>query len=75
MPIYEYACKKCGKVVELLQKMGTQTADRPCLACGEDALMRVLSVTAPAQMAGQPVTGCEMAKKMGTCGGCCSGGH
>lgn len=75
MPIYEYACKKCGKVVELLQKIGTQTADSSCPACGAATLTKVLSVTAPSQMTGQPMNGCAMAKKMGTCGGCCPGGH
>lgn len=75
MPIYEYACKKCGKVTELLQKMGTQSAGVPCPACGEDALTKRLSVTAPAQMAAQPASGCEIARQRGTCGGCCAGGH
>lgn len=75
MPIYEYSCKKCGKVMELLQKVGTQSAGVPCPACGADTLTKVLSVTAPAKMAGQPVTACDIAKQRGTCGGCCSGGH
>ena len=68
MPIYEYSCKKCGKLVELLQKSGTDRAGIHCPGCGEDALAKVLSVTAPAQM-------CGMASNPGACGGCCSGCH
>lgn len=32
MPIYEYKCKECGKVVELLLPMG-ENGVRPCPAC------------------------------------------
>ena len=75
MPIYEYSCKKCGKTVELLQKMGSDKAGICCPGCGEDALAKILSVTAPAQMTGEPASGCELARKQGGCGGCCGGGH
>ena len=73
MPIYEYACKKCGKVVDLLQKMGSDKAGIPCPACGEDALAKKLSVTAPTQMAGPAGAGCELGSIPGGCGGCCGG--
>ena len=72
MPIYEYECKKCGKVVDLLQKMGTDKAGVNCPACGEDALAKKLSVTAPAQMASTMKGGCEIGG-MGGCDGCCGG--
>ncbi|WP_144350578.1 FmdB family zinc ribbon protein [Sporomusa termitida] len=75
MPIYEYSCKKCGKSVELLQKSGADNAGIPCPACSEDTLTKVLSVTAPSQMAKRSTTGCDMAKHSGGCGGCCSGCH
>ncbi len=42
MPIYGYACKKCGHSLDALQKI----ADAPlvdCPACGEAALKRLLS--------------------------------
>jgi putative FmdB family regulatory protein len=73
MPIYEYSCQKCGKIVELLQKSGTAKAGIICPDCGEDALTKVLSVSAPSQMAKRSPTGCDMAKNPGGCGGCCSG--
>lgn len=74
MPIYEYSCKKCGNRVELLQKSGTDQAGITCPDCGEDALLKVLSVTAPSQMAKSSLGGCDMGNS-GACGGCCSGCH
>ncbi len=44
MPLYEYRCRKCGKVVEKIQKM----SDRPlnkCEACG-GKLERLVSAPA-----------------------------
>jgi len=41
MPIYEYACKKCGEQFEVLQKMSDQPLRR-CRACG-GRLERLLS--------------------------------
>lgn len=43
MPIYEYACKKCGKVVEVFQKV-TDKGPAKCEKCG-GKLERVLSHT------------------------------
>jgi putative FmdB family regulatory protein len=42
MPIYEYACKRCGHVFDALQKM---TADPliDCPDCGKPALKKMLS--------------------------------
>lgn len=62
------------KLVELLQKSGADRAGINCPSCGEDALAKVLSVTAPAQMA-KGANGCGMANNPGACGGCCSGCH
>jgi len=42
MPIYEYACKKCGHMLDALQKM----SDDPlvdCPECGEPQLKRLIS--------------------------------
>ncbi len=75
MPIYEYACKQCGKTVQLLQKMGAQAAGTPCPACGEDALAKKLSVPSPAQMAQGAAPACPMPARQGACGGCCGGCH
>ena len=42
MPIYEYACQKCGHTLDALQKM----SDEPlldCPECGESALKKLIS--------------------------------
>lgn len=41
MPIYEYACRKCGEQIEVLQKMSDAPLRR-CRACG-GRLERLLS--------------------------------
>ena len=74
MQIYESSCKKCGKIVELLQKSGTDKAGIICPVCGEDTLTKMFSVTAPSQMAKSSSSGCDMGNS-GACGGCCSGCH
>lgn len=74
MPIYEYSCKECGKLVELLQKIGAEQAGIACPNCGKDTLKKVLSVTAPSQMAKPSSGGCDMGN-IGACGSCCGGCH
>lgn len=42
MPIYEYACRKCGHTLDALQKMNAEPLV-DCPECGEPALRRLLS--------------------------------
>ncbi len=45
MPIYEYRCRKCGRITEVMQK----TSDPPpakCPGCGGTRLAKVVSRTA-----------------------------
>jgi putative FmdB family regulatory protein len=45
MPIYEYTCEQCGKLIDVLQKMG-DPAPAKCESCGaEGKLTRVVSKT------------------------------
>ena len=45
MPIYEYACKQCGKITDVLQKM-SDPAPEQCASCGaQGTLERVVSRT------------------------------
>ena len=45
MPIYEYSCEKCGKMVDVLQKMD-DPAPKKCEACGaKGKLTKVVSRT------------------------------
>ncbi|MCP3161909.1 FmdB family zinc ribbon protein [Myxococcus qinghaiensis] len=43
MPIYEYACQSCGKIIDVLQKF-SDPAPAACTACGaEGPLTKMLS--------------------------------
>src|SRR5436190_19669005 len=45
MPIYEYVCKQCGKLTDVLQKM-SDPAPESCPGCGAKGLLeRVISRT------------------------------
>lgn len=72
MPLYEYECKSCDQVVEVLVRSPSETAE--CPECGESGLERQLSVpAAPAVKGGArlPVAGSGE-----SCGAprCCGGG-
>ena len=41
MPIYEYACSKCGKLNEVLQKVNDPMPER-CAGCGAKGTLRKL---------------------------------
>ena len=41
MPIYEYACRKCGAAFEMLVRKGKTPA---CTACASEDLERLLSL-------------------------------
>ncbi|SES90404.1 FmdB family zinc ribbon protein [Stigmatella erecta] len=43
MPIYEYACQSCGKIIDVLQKI-SDPAPAACTECGaENTLSKVVS--------------------------------
>lgn len=44
MPIYEYACAKCGETMEVLQKI-SDPAPAKCEHCGSKRVKRVMSQT------------------------------
>ncbi|MFK8110742.1 MAG: zinc ribbon domain-containing protein [Rubripirellula sp.] len=72
MPLYEYECKSCDDVVELLIRSPTEKAE--CPACGNDKIERVFSVPASPAIKGGgslPVAGSGE-----SCGAprCCGGG-
>lgn len=58
MPLYEYRCQDCGRVVEVLQRMGERSAGLACPACGADRLERALSTFASATAAGSGAAAC-----------------
>ncbi|WP_019625486.1 FmdB family zinc ribbon protein [Thioalkalivibrio sp. ALJT] len=42
MPIYEYQCKECGQISEILQKISDPPAS-VCPACGAESLTKQVS--------------------------------
>jgi putative FmdB family regulatory protein len=43
MPIYEYRCRKCEKVFEVIQKMDEGGAALKCPSCGQKGPEKVMS--------------------------------
>jgi len=42
MPIFEYQCKKCGHVTEVLEKAGAKDK-HTCAKCGSSEVVKLLS--------------------------------
>ncbi|MBU6259863.1 MAG: zinc ribbon domain-containing protein [Burkholderiales bacterium] len=61
MPIYEYACRECGREFEQLVRSDTVAQ---CPRCGSGALDKQLSVFATSAAAPAPAAG------TGPCGAC-----
>ncbi|MBC7188113.1 MAG: zinc ribbon domain-containing protein [Calditrichaeota bacterium] len=43
MPIYEYQCRLCGNVFDVLQKVGESGEHLRCPRCGADKATRIFS--------------------------------
>ncbi len=71
MPIYEYQCRKCNEVSEILQL--NRNSKEVCPKCGADALEKLIS-TVNTSIKG-PSSGCDMAGSCGVPSSCCAGGH
>ncbi len=46
MPFYEYACKKCGEIFDVLQKLGAGAEGVLCPRCGGSGCDKLMSVAA-----------------------------
>ncbi|TWU35059.1 FmdB family zinc ribbon protein [Novipirellula artificiosorum] len=73
MPLYEYECKSCDKVIELLVRSQDELAE--CPQCGNTKMERQLSVTAAPSIkrsSSLPISGSGEACGMPRCcgGGC-----
>ncbi len=77
MPIYEYVCKKCGEVTELLVLGNAETP--ACKGCGSEEIVKLMSAAnvgaaSPSFSPPQASGGC--CGSPGSCGNpgsCCSG--
>ncbi len=74
MPIYEYQCQDCGKVVEAMQRM----SEAPLTVCGElcakgglgeGALKKIMSATSIGRTS-SAYGGMPMSTAAPTCGSC-----
>ncbi len=71
MPIFDYQCRGCGALFELLVRAGSD--DQPqCPGCAGLDLERRLSVPAPPAGAGAPADFSRLGPPAG--GSCCGGG-
>lgn len=48
MPVYEYECRECGAITEMLRKVAEADTELSCERCGSTHTHRVHSVFAPA---------------------------
>lgn len=80
MPLYEYVCEECGKVLELLQPMGQSQAGQNCPSCGGVKLVKKISAANIGRESHHGHSGaglcCGRSERPASCGpgGCC-GGH
>ena len=56
MPIYEYACKKCGKATELIRPLAKRDDKAKCAHCGSTSTARKISMFAVGASAAIDVT-------------------
>jgi putative FmdB family regulatory protein len=56
VPIYEYACKKCGKTTELMRALAKRDDKAKCAHCGSVATARKISMFAVGASANIDVT-------------------
>ena len=45
MPIYEYRCKQCGEVSEILTDVGSHNDNLECKNCGNPDLEKIMSLS------------------------------
>jgi putative FmdB family regulatory protein len=57
MPIYEYRCQNCGKVVEVLQRSFKQNEPLVCPDCGSTEMKRMISPPGSIVMGGSTPKG------------------
>ena len=70
MPIFEYKCRQCGHVMEVLQK-DRSAATPACEKCGGAELQKLLSGFAVGKPSESPA--CDSCASLPTCGGCTGG--
>ena len=57
MPIYEYKCEGCGKIIEIFHKALEQESIPACPDCGNKNLKKVLSSPSMLKIEGSSTSG------------------
>jgi putative FmdB family regulatory protein len=65
MPIFEYKCKSCGNVVEVLQA-GSEKQEQACPKCGKGPMDKIFSSFGVDKGHSSPAPSCPSG---GSCGG------
>jgi len=72
VPIFEYRCRKCGRVFEQLVRAAREVVE--CPSCASRSVAKLLSVPSAPRTARAGVTPGGGGGDGGDGGGCCSGG-
>ena len=76
MPLYEFRCKKCTTVFELLCRMGENGKTVACTKCGARSPQRLMSVCATHVAGGASSKALSGGSNCGSChGGNCAHCH
>ena len=67
MPMYEYQCRSCGQVSEVLRRMSDADEPFSCENCGSDETHRAHSVFSAASTT--PLQQSDVPPMCGACGG------
>lgn len=43
MPIYEYKCQRCGRIIEVIQRLN-DARQQACEECGNNSMERLISI-------------------------------
>ena len=73
MPIFEYKCRQCGHVMEVLQK-SRQAVKQTCEECGGSDMKKLLSGFAVGQSKSPSSLACDSCAAGPGFGGDCCGG-
>jgi len=65
MPIYEYECKKCQKIIGYLILKPSEESQLKCKSCGSEDLKRLLSRFAYHRSESDRLAGCDTSKPRG----------
>jgi putative FmdB family regulatory protein len=75
VPIYEYACKKCGQTTELMRPLAKRDDRAKCASCGSTSTARKISMFAVGASAAIDVTSDDASFEEYMGAGGAGGGH